>query len=528
MNARQQLSSRGPAAPPGAAAPRRPAHCGPFRAELRLQFRNGFYAAYLAMTLVFFFILVALPAGLREAGFTLIVLMDPAFMGFFFAGGLILLERDQGVLQYIVTRGQGFFAYWRAKVAAILSLAVIVVAALLVAASLLRFIEPDLRGVVFLSAGLLLTVPLFFSLGLVMAGRVSRVTDYFVYSGLALTPLMYPLVEPAGVRLGYLGIVSPVWGSVVLIGSMFNQRYDAAAIGAAVVALLLWNVAAYLPARRAFGRLAGIQTPRRAYPHAGRRLRFPRPEGSSACRRSIIPPDLRLLLRDPTNALILLAPLLAALAIGRGIPLLLTSEPAAALLPDALLQSLAAFMNNLRSFSLLLGVLMYGMLGGLLALDEKDAEVVPFLRTLPGRPGWFILRRSYLLLGLHLAMLPAVIVAGNLYHPQIGTVRFVLSLLVDALSLPIMFLALALLAANKVQGLALAKVLNVFTLPPLLLAALPARFAWLVGVFPTAWGSIMRLAAPGPAGLAPATALGSLYAATLLLVLYRKALVAAP
>lgn len=502
----------------GSAASRSPARCGPLRADLRLQFRNGFYAAYLAMTLVFFLILIALPAGFRQRGFALIVLMDPAFMGFFFAGGLVLLERDQGVLQYIVTRGRGFFVYWRAKVTALLGLAAVVVAALLAVASLLGFIAPDLRAVFLLAVGLLLTVPLFFSLGLAMAGHVSRVTDYFVYSGLALTPLMYPLLELVEVPVGYFGIVSPVWGAVVLIGSMVKSHSDAVVIGAAVAALLVWNVAAYRPAKRAFHRLAGNSATRRPPSAPAHRA-----QGPSARLKSCVPPDLRLLLRDRTNALILLAPLLAAAAIGRGVPLLIANGVAAGLLPDTLLHSLPPFMNNLRSFSLLIGVLMYGMLGGLLALDEKDADLVPFLRTLPGRPGWFILRRSYLLLGLHLAMLPAVIAAGNLYHPEVGTARFVLSLLVDALSLPIMFLALGLLAANKVQGLAFAKVLNVFTVPPLLLAALPENASWLVGVFPTAWGSIMRLTAPGAAGLALAPVLGSLYAAVLFLVLYRRA-----
>ena len=203
--------------------------------------------------------------------------------------------------------------------------------------------------------------------------------------------------------------------------------------------------------------------------------------------------------------------------------MLFAGRNAAALPPDFVVHSLPAFMNNLRSFTLLLGVLIYGMLRGLLYLDEKDAEVLPFLRTLPGRPGWFILRRTCVLLGLHLVALPAVVLAGNLYHPGIGALRFMLSLMVDALALPVMFLTLGLVAANKVQGLANGKVLNVLTLPPLLLIAVPERFVWLVGVVPTAWGSIIRLAAAGDARLALATILGTHYGGWLLLWLYRKA-----
>ncbi|TVR91453.1 MAG: hypothetical protein EA428_05885 [Spirochaetaceae bacterium] len=517
------------------------------RNEIRLQFRNGFYAAYSVMTAMFFVILVVLPAGWREAGFTVIVLMDPAFMGFFFAGGLVLLEREQGVLAFVLTRGRGFAAYWFAKVGAILALAFVVVGVLWSLSVVLGYIPLDLVGLLYLAGGLLLSVPAFFSLGMVMAGWKPRIIEYFVYSSIALLPLMFPLVELGGISVGLWGMLSPVWGGLVLIGSMFEQSLSLLELGGAVVSLVVWNLLAYRWAGRAFARLAGIGADARPKPSSlGQKAGSVAAGASSGAgadggavsaahgaptlgsRRGMLgispaAADIRLMLRDRVSMIILFAPLLAAAVLGRGLPWLLhgSGSGGAAVLPAAVGAAVLPFMDNIRSFALLLGVLMYGMVGAFLILDEKDGGVLPFLRTLPGKPGWFILRRGRLLLLLHaVALLPTVLI-GGLYHGD--PLRFGLSLVVDAVALPAMFLAMGLLAANKVQGLAMAKILNLCTLPPLLLIALPGSWAWVVGIFPTAWGSLIRLSATGTTQVAIATLIGLVYTGGLVAVLYRKA-----
>ena len=500
--------------------------------EIRLQWRQGFHGVYLVMTGVFLLVLAALPPELRAGGFLLVVLLDPALMGFFFAGALVLLERDQGILQFVVTRGRGFAPWWRAKVAAIGVLALVVVTALYGVASRLGFISLDAGGLASVALGLTLTLPLFFSLGVVLAAWKPRVIDYFVYSSIVLTPFMFPLLAftgaPARWWAGYWGVVSPLWGGVVLFrGAIATAGAPAAPaitplVAVAVASLVAWNVIAWTAAKRAFGWLAGgasgsgtAAPGTNLQPQTGARQlsRFP----------VRIPADLRLLLRDRITAMVLCAPILAAAVLGRGIPAILSWAAGADALPTAVIAAVTAGANNLRSFSLLLGALMYGMVGGLLYLDEKDEGVLPFLRTLPGRRGWFILRRTALLIAIHTAALPLVILTGNLLHPGVGALRFALSLAADALVIPLMFLAMGLLAANKVQGLALAKVLNILCLSPLLLAAVPDRLSWILAVVPGAWGSVIRLGASAPLQFAGASVLGLASSATLLLLLYRRA-----
>ncbi|TVQ20901.1 MAG: hypothetical protein EA382_14300 [Spirochaetaceae bacterium] len=484
-----------------------------FWIEVSVQSRAGLYAAYGAMTAFFFALLALVPQAYRQATFGLIVLLDPSFMGFFFAGGLVLLERDQGVLSIILTNSRGFAAYWRAKASAILALAVLVVGVLTALSALLGFVAFDAAGLLRLAVGLVLTVPVYLSLGIVMASWFPRVIDYFIYSTVIMMPLMFPLVEIFGLTVGPIGVVSPVWGALVLITSVFEQPRSAFELVAAVLALGVWNVVAYRLAASAFVRLGAGRGPRRvrAVRAIPRRRRLP-----------ALSADVRLLVRDPMTVIVVFAPFLAAGVLGRGLPWLLgPGGPFATGTPGTAVEALLAWMDNVRSFVLVLTGVMYGMLGAFLILDEKDEGVLPFLHTLPGRPGWFILRRCRTLFVIYLISIGPMIAAGNLVHGD--PVVFAASLVVDAFILPVTFLGMGVLAKNKVQGLALAKVLNVCTLPPILIGALPGRWAWLAGVFPTAWGSLMRLSAQGSAQVIAAAAAGFVSCGAITWHLFRKA-----
>lgn len=473
--------------------------------EIRIQFRGGLYAAYAAMTAFFFGLLLLLPAAYRPQGFELIVLLDPAFLGFFFAGGLVLLERDQGVLALIVTRGRGFRAWWCAKSIALTLLAGAAVSILALLAQWSGLIRLNPRGVAFLATGLFLSIPLYFSLGVLIASRFPRVLDYFVYSGIIMVPFMLPLVEIVGVSLGPAGVLSPVWGGMVLLTSIFEPLRTGPELLGAVATLLVWNTLAYRWARRAFRNLA-VGATRPVGHKSGKGDRFRPFPGRAA--------EVALLLRDPMMRLIMLAPFPAALLLGRGMPLLLARFGVTAVTEG--------HMDAVRSFVIILSALMYGMLGAFLILDEKDEGILPFLKTMPGRPGWYLLRRGLTLLALFAVLLVLLVPAGNLLHGSLPV--FLLSLAVDAATVILAFLAMSVLARNKVQGLAIAKVLNISSLPPLFIAVLPGRAGLLAGVFPTAWGSIIRLRAETlPAALLLALP-GLLYAAGVIALLYRRAM----
>lgn len=509
------------AGPSGRAHPFRTPWLRLLSTELRIQTRSGLYAAYAAVTAFFVLLLLIAPTAFRPRVFELIVLLDPSFMGYFFAGGLILLERDQGVLPLVVTRGHGFRSWWQAKVLAVGTLAAGVVAALVVFSAALGILRFPPFGLAIFALGLLLTVPAFLSLGVAMASRFPRVIDYFVYSGVIMTPVMFPLVELIGISVGPIGAISPAWGTLVLVTSLFEPMRSVPEIVAAVTTLLFWNIVAYRLAKRGFAKLAGVASgvtaPAPSARETAARSRAGRPRGSAGWT------ELRLILRDPATCAILLAPLLVAPLLGRVLPWALSpGGPLAELVSAAVAGEVLGRMDYVRSFAIVLNAILYGMLGGLLFLDEKDIGMLPVLKTLPGPRGWFLFRRCRRLLLFHAVALIAAVPLGGLYHG--GPAVFAVSLVVDALAIPFVFFAMGAVAKTKVHGLAVAKVLSICMVAPLLISVLPVRWAWAVGVFPTAWGTLMRTTATGGPEIAAAAVAGLAYAGVAGALLHRRAL----
>ncbi|GAB6089970.1 fluoroquinolone export ABC transporter permease subunit [Spirochaeta dissipatitropha] len=497
--------------------------------EIAIQKRAGFYLVYIFMTMFFFSLLFLVPESWRARTLGLIILMDPSFMGFFFAGALVLLEKDQGVLSVLQTQGHGFADYWRQKITSILVLALSVVTVLCVSAALFGFVSPTIGGLLRLLLGLFLGVPVFYSFGLAIAGRFPRILDYFLWSSMLMMPFMFPFLEFFGVSVSWFGILSPVWGPMILISSAFESSPDLPVLIVAVVSLVGWNILAYRLGRKGFHVLSGsaVQS-RQATDRAFRRSEaLHTASRRTVARRKVtfgskfLPADLYLLLRDPVSLAILAGPFMMVAVLGRGLPYLLQG-PLSPHVPEHITAAVLGAMDHIRSFSLLVSALMYGMLGAFLFLDEKDEGVLPFLKTLPARRGWYLLRRCGLLWLLFAVFLVPLVLAGDLLHASLPV--FLFSLVLDALILPLVFLGIGIIAANKVQGLAMAKLFNVCCLPPLAIAVIPAPYSWLLGIFPTAWGSLLRLSASDPWQILVTAAAGFLYTGGCVYFLYRKAL----
>ena len=67
------------------------------RLDAQLQLRQGFYAAYALVSAAYIALLRALPDEATATLAPLVIFSDPAVFGFFCAGALLLLERDEGV-----------------------------------------------------------------------------------------------------------------------------------------------------------------------------------------------------------------------------------------------------------------------------------------------------------------------------------------------------------------------------------------------------------------------------------------------
>ena len=161
--------------------------------DARLQLRFGVYYAY-AFVILFYVLVLTYAAPYLPAwtvGF--VVFTDPSAVGFFFLGGLMMLERAEMSRVALAVTPIGAADYFAAK-------AVTLTAVGLIAAGIIAGLAPhDVRwGVYVLTVAL--TSVTYIGVGVPIALRFRTVTNYLVGSASFLTPLILPcflaLLEP--------------------------------------------------------------------------------------------------------------------------------------------------------------------------------------------------------------------------------------------------------------------------------------------------------------------------------------------
>ena len=155
--------------------------------DVRLQWRNGFYYAAIAVVVMWLFIASQIPDE------TLIWLLPMMIMGnlvigtFYFLGGLVLLEKDEGSLEARVTTPLRPTEYLGSKVLTLTGLAVL-------ESSLITIASVGLQANwVWLLAGVVETAVFFCLVGFIVVARYDSVNEYLLPSVGYLLLLGLPL-----------------------------------------------------------------------------------------------------------------------------------------------------------------------------------------------------------------------------------------------------------------------------------------------------------------------------------------------
>ncbi len=64
-----------------------------FLLDMRFQAKYGFYFLYAVLTIIYVIVLLAVPESWRENIAAILIFSDPASMGLFFMGAIVLLEK---------------------------------------------------------------------------------------------------------------------------------------------------------------------------------------------------------------------------------------------------------------------------------------------------------------------------------------------------------------------------------------------------------------------------------------------------
>lgn len=141
--------------------------------DIRMQYKYGFYMLYLFFSIFYIAILFALPASWRQKAAYLLIFTDPAAMGLYFLGAIVLFEKSERVLNSIAVSPVKTYEYVLSKLFSLAAISTIVGLAIGIAADVI------IRPIPFI-LGLFLSSCLCSSLGLIIACKISTLNQFVI------------------------------------------------------------------------------------------------------------------------------------------------------------------------------------------------------------------------------------------------------------------------------------------------------------------------------------------------------------
>lgn len=204
------------------------------RHDATLQYRYGIYAAY-AFVVAFYVVVLTLGRGLLPAwGVGLVIYTDPAAVGFFFLGALVMLEKGEGVRTALAVTSLRAATYLAAKVATLGSIS-------LGASAILILVHGEVANPALLLVAVALSSLAFIGLGIPIALRFRTVNGYLVGSASFLSPILalagLALLEPMPVWMA-------LWPPVAQFRLVLVATGYGTASAAEIAAMLVVSIAA--------------------------------------------------------------------------------------------------------------------------------------------------------------------------------------------------------------------------------------------------------------------------------------------
>lgn len=194
--------------------------------DMRFLARYGFYFLYAVLTGIYGMILFAVPDSWREKTAAILIFSDPASMGLFFMGAVVLLEKSQHMPYALAVSPVRPMEYILAKTGSLSAIALVVAAVLALAAGVNQ-IPVVLLGTV--TASVLFTLS-----GIVVATKISSLNQFLLWT----VPIESACFVPA---ILHLFRITPAWlryYPVNVCMEMISGDVPSAAGILAVIALL--------------------------------------------------------------------------------------------------------------------------------------------------------------------------------------------------------------------------------------------------------------------------------------------------
>lgn len=206
------------------------------RHEVHMQIKNGMYPVYIIVNLIYIFALGYVPIEWKETIAILLVLSDPTFLGMIFVGGILLLERNNGIPKGIGVSPIGSGGYVLAKCISLLIIVLVTTICIMRAGeiriTIYKIIGVLLASAVFTMSGMIISTfskSLNHFIGLFMGGTIIGVIPIVVYffkpscmwlSWLPTYPLLRVLIQD-GWKITADSVALTTSGNLLSIGVLF-------------------------------------------------------------------------------------------------------------------------------------------------------------------------------------------------------------------------------------------------------------------------------------------------------------------
>ena len=141
--------------------------------DIRFQFKYGFYFLYVVFAILYISLLHALPVSWRKQAAVLMIFSDPAAMGLYFMGAIVLFEKSERVLNSIAISPVKPMEYVVSKLISIALISTLV--GLLIGIAGQRIDNPF-----FFILGIFLGSCLFSAVGLIVASNIATLNQFVV------------------------------------------------------------------------------------------------------------------------------------------------------------------------------------------------------------------------------------------------------------------------------------------------------------------------------------------------------------
>lgn len=215
--------------------------------DLRFQWRHGFYFVYLLVCAAYWVLLRFIPEPYREETALVLAFSDPCAIGLIMAGGIVLLERDQGIHDPLFVSPIHVREYLLSKAASLSVLS-------LIAGWIIHLSSGSLPdSTIGFSAGILLTSSFMTLLSIGVAARYRTINGFILMVQAYALPFVLPLLGYFDWWYTDLFLLLPTEGTLRLLDTS-NEHTNLFEALYSLAILLIWNYGVYLYAYRSYSR----------------------------------------------------------------------------------------------------------------------------------------------------------------------------------------------------------------------------------------------------------------------------------